>query len=97
MTEKQRWLLRDLDSWRDRQLQKIGKYGPKRAISAPANVRAARRTVKRAEQTIRQWEEAKKAPWEKQRAGITKRCEFVRRVILFEKTEIALKAIRALK
>lgn len=29
MTEKQRWLLKDLEMWERRQMERIGRYGPK--------------------------------------------------------------------
>lgn len=96
MTEKQRWLLRDLEAWREKQMEKIGRYGPHREPLPPARVRAAKHAAAKAAIVIREWERTKKAPWDKERAAIVKRVEGIKRIILFEKTEDALKAMRAL-
>lgn len=94
MTEKQRYLARDLEAWRDSSLKKIGTYfsEPK----APANIRDLRRTVKRANKIIEQWKRSQRKPWEKKRSDIYARYAAVRRVIIFESTEKALKAIARL-
>lgn len=97
MTEKQRWLMKDLETWMESELAKVGRYGPIKPLAEPARVVAARRAAKRASAILQQWEKAKNAPWEKQRKAIYARREEVKRVILFEKTEAALKAIRALR
>lgn len=97
MTEKQRWLLRDLESWRDKQMERIGKYGPKKAATEPRHVRTAKAVAAKAAIVIRQWEKDKDAPWRKQKEALHLRAEAVKRIILFEKTDAALKALRALK
>lgn len=97
MNEKQRWLLRDLESWRDAACARLGKYGPKKAAKEPAAVKAARRSRARADVVIHRWEAEKDKPWKAAKAAIQKRADEVRRVILFEKTEAALRSIRALR
>jgi hypothetical protein len=96
MTEKQRWLVNDLDAWRDRAVAKIGKYGPLKEPKMPAKVRAAKRAEAIAALEIQRWEASKREPWQKQKDAIAKQYNEVRRIVLFEKTETALKAIRAL-
>ncbi len=97
MTEKQRWLLRDLESWASAQMEKIGKYGPPRVKKDPPHVRAAKRAEQQARSVIARWERDRKQPWETAKNTIYKKRDAVKRVILFEKTEDALKALKALK
>lgn len=98
MNEKQRWLLRDLEEWRDKQMARIGKYGPNKPPQEPAEVKAARRAYEQASKVIRRWDnKEKKAPWDAQKRSIDARVQTVKRAILFEKTAEALKAIKALK
>lgn len=97
MNEKQRWLLRDLEAWQTRQMDKIGRYGPPHVRKDPPHVRAAKRARAQAERVIAQWEKEKKAPWNQKRDAVQKRATAVRRVILFEKTADALKAVKALR
>lgn len=97
MTEKQRWLMRDLESWRDAQIAKVGRYGPPKEKKEPSHVRAARVQIARAETVMRKWDKDKNEPWKRAKDSIAKRVESVKRIILFEKTEDALAAIRGLK
>lgn len=96
MTEKQRWLLRELDEWKAEQMQRIGQYGPTGPRTSPALL-AAHRAVKRAEEEVERQNKKIRQPWETARDRIAKQHQAVKRSILFEKTEVALRAIRALK
>lgn len=96
MTEKQRWLLGDLDRWERDQLDKIGRYGP-RKITKPASLRRAQQQVRRLTAQIDRQEKRARQPYERAKAKISATHQAVRRIILFEKTERALAAIRALK
>lgn len=96
MTDKQRWLLRELEDWRNSKMSRIGKYGPPVEPKSPANVIAARRAILRLSKVVRKWDEKKKAPWKKLRHAIDAKHAATKRVILFEKTEVALKAVKAL-
>lgn len=94
MNEKQRWLLRDLDAWEKRQREHVGYYGPKtEKAKEPAAIRAARRTIALHERTVRWYEQKQKAAWQKQRDQISAEYQRVKRIILFEKTELAVKAL----
>lgn len=98
MNEKQRWLLRDLEAWHEKQMERIGKYGPKKELPEPRAVRQARVMRNRATKVIDKWErKEKKAPWQRQKDVIDQRAQSVKRAILFEKTATALAAIRSLK
>ena len=95
VNEKQRWLLRELDGWRTKEIKSIGHW----AYDAirPLSIRAKRVQIKKLEADIKAWEAAQTAPFNKQRAEVEKSYSTVKRVILFEKTENALKAIKALR
>lgn len=97
MTEKQRWLLVELNNWQTQQLKEIGTYAPKRTPKEPTAVRSARRTITTAAKVIKSWETEKIAPWKQAKESIEQRHAAVRRIILFEKTEVALKAIKELR
>lgn len=97
MTEKQRWLLRDLEAWREKQLAKVGKYRARRKVVVPPQVRQALKAQAQAIKTLRAWDAVKDTAWNRDRAAIEQQVTAVKRVILFEKTETALKALRALK
>lgn len=96
MTEKQRWLIGDLEKWRDGQLNAIGKYGP-RVEKEPRELIALRRRMARLTRQIARKERIARKPYERAKAAIYAKHQSVRRVILFEKTEAALRAIRGLK
>lgn len=96
MTEKQRWLLKDLNDWAERQLARQGRYGPKRKPRPPAIVTSARRAILRAQRIVSDWEASSQVPWKRACQRIQDRREAVRRIILFENTAAALKAIKGL-
>lgn len=97
MTEKQRWMINDLNTWQKKQMERIGVYGPHKPAKEPADIRAARRASAAASAVIRKWENEKKTPWHREKTAIETKAQAVRRVILFEKTDAALAAIRTLK
>src|SRR5262245_463156 len=96
MTEKQRWLIRELDAWESQRMERIGRYGPKTPVKESLAVRQARRQIARLQGIIAKWDRAKKIPWQRAADLIHEQARAVKRVILFEKTEAALKALRAL-
>lgn len=98
MTEKQRWLLRELEGWQESSLTAVGRYQPARQFKMedPPAVRQARRTIARCTKLIGAWEQRKKVPWEREREKVYQRHKEVRRIILFDKTEVALAALKQL-
>lgn len=83
--------------WQTRELEKIGKWNPKNPPKLPATVIAAQKALKRANTVLSRWETAKKAPWNQQKKVIERSYADIRRIILFEKSEVALKALKALR
>lgn len=99
MTEKQRWLMKELDEWRKAQQKLGGQYGPSDvpARKVPAEIRNARKVRAEAAKVIKRWEDVRREAWKKEHDAIAKEYEKVRRVILFESTEKALSAIKGLR
>lgn len=95
MNEKQRWLLRDLDAWEKKQKSGIGHWSNYDS-PRPASIRAKRKQIKALEKEIKDWEAAQSAPFEKARQKVDDDVRRVKRVILFEKTDAALKALKTL-
>lgn len=95
MTDKQRWLLADLDKWERAQMERIGRYGPS-PLPPTRALTAARRAVKKAEAQVKLLEKAHRAPWEKLKALVEHHRQSVKRMILFETTEVALRALKSL-
>lgn len=96
MTEKQRWLLRELEEWSKEQMRRIGSYGPLKEPMTPTRVKAAIKAMARHQATIKQWDREKRRPWERKRDVIAAMSQRVKRSILFEKTDVALSEIRKL-
>jgi len=95
MNEKQRWLLRDLEAWEKKQKSGIGHWSSYDA-PRPPSIRAKKKQIRTLEKEIKDWEAAQSAPFEKARQKVDDEVRRVKRVILFEKTEDALRAIRSL-
>ncbi len=95
MNEKQRWLLRDLEAWEKKQKVSIGSWHSYDA-PRPASIRAKKKQIRALEKEIKDWEIAQAAPFDKARQKVDDEVRRVKRVILFEKTEAALKAVRSL-
>lgn len=96
MNEKQRWLLKDLDAWRDKHQKSIGHWNSYDAPRPPA-VRAMRGQIKKLEQQVKDWEKRQAEPFDRARQKLAEEYSRVKRIILFEKTDAALKAINGLK
>jgi hypothetical protein len=97
MTEKQRWLLRELSAWRDKKMTAIGRYGPKRLRLNKRVVRKLERQASAINKQIQQMKDHARQPYERAKKAIDTKHDDVRRVILFEKTEKALAALKALR
>lgn len=93
MNEKQRWLLRELEVWREAEIARIGRYELKRKPKEPTQVRMARRTVRVAQGVIDRWKEKNQKAWRRQKADVDAAFMKSKRAILFEKTEVAVRVV----
>lgn len=95
MNEKQRWLLRDLETWEKKKKNGIGHWSSYDS-PRPATISSKKAQIRKLEQEIKDWEKAQAAPFDRERQKVDDEVRRVKRAILFEDTETALKAVRSL-